>query len=139
MHYVSRLFRIFADVNEKIKQSPADYCVFLSDNTDFAKRYDNYLLLGHPQNYYIRPYLAISAYLGLPVINSVYERNGYFYRGDGKIFGDYNKITGYSLPPALCDKKITKDNMIERAKMLDKKYIIVIENNYYSIVNVNQK
>ena len=128
---------IMNQVKKRIKQSPIDYCVFLSDNTDFANNYDNYLLLGHPQNYYIRPYLAISAYLGLPVINSVYERNGYFYRGDGKIFGDYNQISGYSLPPALCDKKITKDNMVERAKMLGKKFVIVIENNYYSIVNVN--
>lgn len=123
-------------IKETISHNPGDYCVFLSDNSDFIKKYDGFLRIGHPTVYYVRPFLAISAYLGLPVINSMYEHNGFFYRGDGKIFGDYKMTAGYSLPPALCDKKITKDNMIERAKKLDKKYIIVIEKNYYTIVNV---
>ncbi len=66
----------------------------------------------------------------------MYERNGYFYRGDDKVYGNYEQTAGYSLPPALCDKKITKENMIERAKQLGKKYIIVIEKNYYTVEEV---
>ncbi len=130
-------YLIFNLARHKVSENPKDYCVFVSDDSDFIKQFDNYLLLSHPTTYYVRPHFAISAYLGLPVINSMYERNGYFYRGDGKIFGDYRQTVGYSIPPAMCDIKITKENMKDRAKMLGKKYIIVLENNYYTVVNVD--
>ena len=128
---------MFNQIREKTNDSPNDYCAFLSSDSEFIKKYDSNLELLHPQVYYSKPYLAISVYLGLPVINSVYEENGYFYRGDGKIFGNYEDIAGYSFPPPICNIKITKENMKDRAKMLGKKYIIVLENNYYTVVNVD--
>ena len=86
----------------------------------------------------LRSNLAISAYLGLPIINSVYrDEKGIYYRSDGKLLGDRSRFQAYSLPPAVCKEKVTEENMIERARELGKKYIVVIRQNSYSIVNVN--
>lgn len=117
-------------------KSKKDYCVFLSSDSGIIDNND----LGWykpPNNiYYARPYWSVGAYLGIPVINGMYEDNGLFYRGDGKLFGAYNDFPGYGLPPALCDKKITKENMIERAKFLHKRHLIVINRHSYDIIDV---
>jgi len=119
-----------------VKRDIKEYCVFLSPEFDIISRYD--LSKHKPPNiaYFMRPYWAVSGYLGIPVMNGIYEDNGLFYRGDGKLLGTYNDFPGYGLPPALCDKKITKENMIERAKFLNKKHIIVINKHSYEIVDV---
>lgn len=136
-------YLLFNDLSAKIRQNKKDYCVFLTEESDFINKYDDILLKyeSYSQVYLIRPYLAVSAYLGIPVLNSVYEKNindiTYFYRGDGRPFGDRSRFQAYSIPPAVCKEKVTEENMIERARELGKKYIVVIRQNSYSIVNVN--
>ncbi len=129
-------YLLFNQIRGEINNSPKDYCVFLDDDSDFIKKYDDVLNISHPAVYYVRPYLAISAYIGVPVINSIYIKNDYFYRGDGKIYGMYKDINAYSMPPVLCGEKVTKQNMIERAEKINKKNIIIISKDKYEIINL---
>lgn len=136
-------YTLFSDLFEKTRENRKDFCIFLSDDSALIDKFDDILQKyeSYSQVYLIRPYLAVSAYLGIPVLNSVYEKNindiTYFYRGDGRLFGDRSRFQAYSLPPAVCGEKVTEENMIERARELEKKYIVVIRQNSYSIVNVN--
>ena len=72
----------------------------------------------------------------MPIINSIYKDGDYFYRGDGRLYGTYEDFHGYSLPPPVCGKKITRANMEEYARAIGKKYIILIRNNSYSMVKI---
>ena len=121
-----------------ISKNRKDFCVFLSDDSEMISRFDDALKDSSPKVYYCRPYLATSAYLGLPVINSIYEKDGYFYRGDDKAYGRYKGFAGpYAMPPADCGEKVTEENMIARAKAFGKKYIIVLKHNNYYVAKVN--
>lgn len=128
---------MFNKIRKEVSEAPQDYCIYLSGNSDLFVRYDNYYRKNPNMNYCLRSNLAVSAYLGLPIINSVYMDGDMYYRADGKLLGERSQFQAYSLPPAVCGEKITEENMIERARELDKKYIVVIRQHSYSIVNVN--
>lgn len=128
---------LFNQIRNDISQASEDYCIFLSDDSDLIRKFDYYLgLTKHPRIYLCRPYFAVSAYIGIPVINSVYEKDRVFYRGDDRIFGTYGDMGAYSMPPALCKGKVSEDTMIERAKEIGKKHIIVLNKCSYSIIDV---
>lgn len=126
----------FNQIRKEIVENRKDFCVFLSDDSDMISRFDSALKETSPKIYYCRPYLAVSAYLGVPVINSIYEKDGYFYRGDDKEYGGYGEFKAYSMPPAVCGEKVTEENMIEKAKAINKKRIILINRNNYSVITV---
>ena len=128
-------YLLFNSIRKKISKSPQDYCIF-SENFELIEQFDRAYYIPRLQAYLARPYWAMGGYLGLPVINSIYVDGDCFYRGDGRKFGKYEEIHRYSLPPPVCGRKVTQENMIEYAKNIKKKYIIVLNNNSYSIVTV---
>ena len=65
----------------------------------------------------------------------MYVANNLFFRGDGLYLGGYSDIVGYSMPPIICDK-VTKENMHDIAKKLNKKYIILLTGTSYKIIDV---
>ncbi len=130
-------YKIFNQVRSIVSEAPRDYCLFLSDGSDFIRKYDyNFSKNTYNRIILCNPNIAASAYIGIPVLNSMYEKNGIFYRGDDRIFGPYETFTAYSMPPPLCKEKVTEDTMIERAKEIGKKHIIVLNKCSYSIIDV---
>jgi len=126
---------IFNDIINRTKNSKADYCIFISDNS-LINRYDYYTRGYLGRNRLLYGNLAITAYLGIPIINSLYIKNDIFYRGDKLKLGKHEDIAGYSMPPIICGDRVTDENMIEYAKKIGKKKIIILENNSYKIVDV---
>lgn len=126
---------IFNDIINRTKNSKADYCIFISDNS-LINRYDYYTRGYSGRNRLLYGNLAITAYLGIPIINSLYIKNDIFYRGDKLKLGKLEDIAGYSMPPIICGDRVTDENMIEYAKKIGKKKIIILENNSYKIVDV---
>ena len=58
-----------------------------------------------------------------------------FFRGYDRIYGE--DVCAYSMPPVLCTEKVTKENMLERAKSIGRKHIIVLNKYSYSIIDIN--
>ena len=127
----------FNQIRKEIAQNSRDFCVFIPDDSEMISRFDKALKNTSPKVYNCRPYLAASAYLGLPVINSIYEKDNRFYRGDDKEYGQYNDFAGaYNMPPAICGKKVTESNMKEAAKAINRSHIIVLHDNNYSVLDL---
>ena len=122
---------IYETINNK-----KDYCVYISDNT-LINRYDYFTRKYKSKTRFLYGNLAISAYLGFPIINSIYKDEEYFYRGDMLKMGTYDEVARYSLPPIICGNRVTKYNMMDAAKKINKKKIIVLENNSYTILDVH--
>lgn len=128
-------YKLFTQVREATKQHRSEYCLFLKDDVNIIFEY------GENDGYeginLIKPYLAVSAYTGIPVINAMYYSGNQFYRGDGFAFGQYSDFAGYSLPPAFCNGKVTLANMNDIAKMLGKKYTVVLAKDGFEVVDVD--
>ena len=127
---------LFNQIRNMISDDRQNYCIFLADDSPLINRFDSSLKKASPKVYNCRPYLATSAYLGVPVINSIYERNGRFYRGDDKEYGLYKDFASYSMPPAICGEKMTELNMEEVAKNINRSHVIVLRDSCYSIINI---
>ena len=129
-------YLLFNRIRNDISKNRKEFCTFLSADSEMIKNYDKVLKESSPKVYLCRPYLAVSAYLGLPVINSMYENNQRFYRGDDKEYGKYNDFASYYLPPAVCGEKVTEENMMSKAKDLNKNNILLIKNDSYELISV---
>lgn len=128
-------YLMFNEINLITQKARKDYCTFISGNS-IINRYDYYNRKRKNNNRFLYGNLAITAYLGIPVINSIYVKDDIFYRGDMLKIGKYEEIAGYSMPPITCGERVTKDNMMEVAKKIGKKKIIILYNNSYEILNV---
>lgn len=135
---------MLAEIRELTKKHRKDYCVFLEDDFDLIKTYDD--IWYAPASYLgvnkhlIDPYMAVSAYTGLPVINAMYLKDNVFYRGDDAVFGEISEFgPEYSIPPAVCGEKVTLQNMEDVALKLNKKHIIVIKKDGFEVVAVTNK
>lgn len=128
-------YSLFNDIFLKTKTNRQDYCIVILGNS-LINRYDYYTRDYKERIKLLYGNIAVSAYLGMPVLNSIYIENGYFYRGDKLRLGKYEDIAGYSLPPIVCGEIVTKENMNAIAKKIGKKKIIILENNSYVITNV---
>ncbi len=128
-------YKLFSQIRELTKRHKKDYCIFLRDDSNIILKYDR--IWGYEGTFLINPYLATSAYTGLTIINAVYNVGNRFYRGDGFGFGQYSDFTGYSLPPAICGKKVTLENMKDVAQKLGKKYIIVLGKDDFEMIGVD--
>ena len=126
---------MFNEINCKTQNMRQDYCIYISDNS-LINRYDYFTKARKDRKKYLYGNLAITAYLGLPIINSIYIRDNIFYRGDMLKLGKYEEIAGYTMPPIICGERVTKDNMMDVAKRINKKKIIILNNNNYEILNV---
>lgn len=129
-------FNLFNEINSVTKKHKRDYCLFLCDDFNLINIYDREWGR-YNRTYLINPYFAASAYTGLTIINAMYFSENKFYRGDGIRFGEYKDFLGYSIPPAICDKKITIENMKDEAFRLGKKYVVVLKNDSFEVVSVN--
>ncbi len=143
----SKDYKIYTEIRNATKKNRNQYCIFLKDEADFIKLYDSDFYTNNPEfkapdsdadkSFFIKPYLATAAYTGLPVINAMYIKDDVFYRGDDYEAGKY--LSNYSLPPKICGDKVTLDNMRKCAKKLNKKYIVVIDENGYEIVDADKQ
>lgn len=131
------LFVSFNEINVKTKNNKKDFCIFVDNDFKLTAIYDkeSSYYSDYPSVYHMKAYLAITAYLGMPIINSMYVLNNLFFRGDNLYLGEYSDIVGYSMPPIICDK-VTKENMHDIAKKLNKKYIILLTGTSYKIIDV---
>lgn len=134
-------YKMFCEIYKRIEKNPKDFCVFLEDDYTLYDAYRNFELQCYggkiPQIGMVKPDLCISAWLGIPVINSIYLENNIFYRGDGAAYGKYSDFAGYSMPPKTCGSKITRQNATKIAAKLNKKHIIFINKDNYDILTVN--
>ena len=131
-------YKLFNQMRSVVSTAPRDYCLFFSDGSDFIRKYDYYFSKSTLERISLcNPNFATSAYIGIPILNSMYEKEGIFYRGDDRIFGPYKAFTSYSMPPPLCKDKVTEDNMINRAREIGKKHIIVLNKYDYYIIDIN--
>lgn len=128
-------YKMFTEINNITRKNRKDYCIFICDDYSMIKKY---FINGVTCNktYLINPYLSASAYTGLPVINAMYIKNGMFYLGNDQYLGKYEDFAGYSLPPAECGEKVTFDNMNNIAKSLGKKFILVIQKDFFYKLDV---
>jgi len=131
------LFVSFNEINAKTKNNKKDFCIFVDNDFKLIDIYDkeSSYYSDSPPVSHMKAYLATTAYLGMPIINSMYVANNLFFRGDGLYLGGYSDIVGYSMPPIICDK-VTKENMHDIAKKLNKKYIILLTGTSYKIIDV---
>jgi hypothetical protein len=128
-------YLLFNDIILKTKTNRKDYCLYIDGNS-LINRYD-YVTRGYAgRNRLLYGNMAVSAYLGLPIINSIYVNDNIFYRGDMLRLGRYSEFAGYSLPPIVCGERVSKENMQEAAKKIGKKKIIILGSNSYEIINV---
>ncbi|MDD5929216.1 MAG: hypothetical protein PUC37_05355 [Spirochaetales bacterium] len=127
---------ILTKLREETRCNIKDYCIYLDDNFELISKYDTLATNGDLPLYLIKPYLAISAYIGIPVINAVYLKNNIFFRGDDKKFGKYSDFGQYSLPPSICGEKLNTENLQEYAKKLKKNKIIILHKDGFKILNL---
>ena len=128
-------YLLFNNIILKTKTNRHDYCIYIDGNS-LINRYDYYTRNNRGRLRLLYGNIAVSAYLGLPIINSVFVKDDIFYRGDMLRVGRYCEFAGYSLPPIVCGKRVTRENMLEAAKKIGKKKIIILGNNSYEIINV---
>ena len=138
---VDKTYNLFNEIYDEIKDEPQRYCIFIEDDYSLYKKYRDYenaYYGGNIQRYnFIKPNMCVTAWFGIPVINSMYIDDNIFYRGDGEQFGRYNDFAGYSIPPRTCGAMVTNDNAIDVAKKMNKDYIIFIKKDIYDIKLVN--
>lgn len=127
-------YNIFNEIRSISKKERKNFCIYISDDAEIINIYDSTYLEEYPTIYKMNSFLATTAYLGIPIINSIYLENEQFYRGDGAKLGFYENFVGYSMPPAICYQKISLEDIEYVANTLNKEKIIIISKNNIKIL-----
>lgn len=132
-------YKMLAMLRNISKKNKNEYCIFMKNDNKLINLYDYYTEDYDEPAKLIYPYLAVSAYTGLPIINAMYIKGDRFFRGDDVEFGECSDCSGYSIPPKICGDKVTLKNMVQIATDLNKEYIAVLGKDTLEIVPVQTK
>ena len=120
----------YTEIYNLINSSRKDYCIFLENDCYLYDLYDAKIVL-------LRPEFAAACLYRVPVLNVSYEDGDFYVRCDGR--KSWKKTSRFSYGMMTIkhhSENLTSENMIDYAKKIGKKHIIVLSGDTYSVVDV---
>ncbi|UTC82360.1 hypothetical protein [Treponema denticola] len=129
----NKFYKNLNEINKVTSKNKHEYCVYVENTSDILSLYSGKEgLLRKLSGYYI-----ISAYVGLPTINSIYTSDGKYYRGDGEFLTDSFSTMTYGLNTVTKRDFFTFDEAYIQAKQLRKKFIVYLYDDTFKVIQVN--
>lgn len=122
-----------SEIRKLINKNRSDYCLFLADDCYVYELYGKH---NFNPAYVMKGDFAAASLYGIPVINAIYKNDKYGFRGDDKLAFEVPFDDGYGLLSVHNKQKVTQENMIAVAKEYKKKYIILLTNDTYRVIDV---
>lgn len=120
-------------IRELTNKNRKAYCIYLDRTSSFFTLY--------PISIYprltMKNHFLLTGYLGLPILNAIYESDGLCYRSDGQFVATKEKIHNTpGLDTVILQDSFTLDEAHERAKKLHKNFIIYLHDDTFEIIPV---
>lgn len=121
-------------IRELTDKNRKAYCIYLDRTSSFFTLYPMSI---YPQ-LAMKNHFLLTGYLGLPILNAIYESDGLCYRSDEQFVATREKMrnASYGLNTVVLQDFFTLDEAHHRAKKLHKKFIIYLHDDTFEIIPV---
>ena len=111
-----------------------EYCIYFDKSSSFLTLYPMSI---YPQ-LAMKNHFMLTGYLGLPILNAIYESDRLCYRNDEQFVATKEKMynANYGLATVILQDLFTLDEAYERAKKLRKRFIIYLYDDTFEVIPV---